>query len=205
MLDGLTEKESEMSYNDSEGHKTLEISDIETQKTAFFGVLINRIKNFFSVVKEDVNYKESIHSLEMVYFTAQESDTKGFYINSHKVSNGEYQRFVFENNYPKPPHWVDGNIPEGLEDNPVVNVTFEDARKFAEWRGGRLPTTTELMQAAQSENLLSDVNDFINEWATDTTDNNSPKIIQGHLRESITSSYINESNAFTGFRCASDE
>ncbi len=36
-------------------------------------------------------------------------------------------------------HWIDGQIPSGKKDHPVVYVDLDDARAFAEWSGKRLP------------------------------------------------------------------
>ena len=66
-----------------------------------------------------------------------------FYIDSHEVTNREYLEFVVDANYAYPSHWVEGKIPAGMEDLPVVNVSYKDAEAYASWAGKRLPTELE--------------------------------------------------------------
>jgi sulfatase modifying factor 1 len=62
---------------------------------------------------------------------------------------------------PKTPWWVridgaywrnpegPGSTIEGREDHPVVHISWADARAFADWAGGRLPTEAEWEHAAR--------------------------------------------------------
>jgi formylglycine-generating enzyme required for sulfatase activity len=54
---------------------------------------------------------------------------------------------VVGNNFLK--HWINGKLPQGKEDHPVVYVDTGDARAYAEWAGKRLPTEYEWQLAAQ--------------------------------------------------------
>jgi len=79
-----------------------------------------------------------------------------FYIDRHPVTNAEFKAFLDATNY-RPEddenflaHWEDGQIPEGMEDHPVVFVSMEDAQAYAAWAGKRLPTEHEWQYAAQA-------------------------------------------------------
>ncbi|HUU30011.1 MAG TPA: SUMF1/EgtB/PvdO family nonheme iron enzyme [archaeon] len=74
-----------------------------------------------------------------------------FYIDIHEVTNRAYAYFVSATGYKPPPHWLKGAPPDGEEDHPVVNVSYEDAARFAAWCGKRLPTEVEWERAAMGE------------------------------------------------------
>jgi formylglycine-generating enzyme required for sulfatase activity len=51
--------------------------------------------------------------------------------------------------HPPPPHWIGGRAPRHEGDHPVACVTLDDARRYAAWRGVRLPTALEWESAAR--------------------------------------------------------
>jgi formylglycine-generating enzyme required for sulfatase activity len=58
----------------------------------------------------------------------------------------------------------------GREHFPINCVTFMQARRYCEWRGGRLPTRSEWEFAASSEHSLSGVRDLmgsLSEWTVE--------------------------------------
>ncbi|ONI74376.1 hypothetical protein BWI15_13775 [Kribbella sp. ALI-6-A] len=71
-----------------------------------------------------------------------------------EVTNAEYAAFLAASGY-QPlvanrflAHWVDGAPAPGTEDQPVTYVDLADARAYAQWAGGRLPTEDEWQVAA---------------------------------------------------------
>jgi len=74
---------------------------------------------------------------------AYKTYVKDFYIDTYEVTYAKYKKFVDATGRPAPRNWVDGKIPPGKEQHPVVYVTWYDANDYCKWAGGRLPTEVE--------------------------------------------------------------
>jgi len=74
-----------------------------------------------------------------------------YYMDLYEVTNAKYKLFVEATSHRLPDDWVKNNndIPEGMEDYPVVFVSWQDANDYCEWAGKRLPTEYEWEKAAR--------------------------------------------------------
>ncbi len=70
-----------------------------------------------------------------------------FYIDKYEVTNAQYQRFMEETGTPPPDFWTDAMLNQ--PDQPVVGVTWYQAKAYAEWAGKRLPSEAEWEKAAR--------------------------------------------------------
>lgn len=139
-----------------------------------------------------------------------------YYIDRRPVSNAEYQVFVAEKKRQHPSHWSDGKVPEGMEDKPVVNVSYDDAAAYAQWCGKRLPTELEWEFATQ-EHLFT-TSPALNEWVATSFVSDSSKTTpkaqtpyraEGDRSHMVASQHANDlilqqeknSNDHTTFRC----
>ncbi len=72
-----------------------------------------------------------------------------YWIGRTEVTNAQYLRFVSATGHNTPEHWANGRPLAGLENFPIDNVSWEDARAYCEWAGGRLPRELEWEKAAR--------------------------------------------------------
>lgn len=74
-----------------------------------------------------------------------------FEIDKYEVSNSDFGAFVQATGRTPPKHWNGRRPSPEIEKHPVVNVTYDDAAAYAQWRGKRLPTADEWEKAARGE------------------------------------------------------
>ncbi|WP_231336122.1 SUMF1/EgtB/PvdO family nonheme iron enzyme [Actinomadura graeca] len=87
-----------------------------------------------------------------VYFAGENSEPvylPAFYIDVFPTTNADYARFVTATDHKPPQHWENGQIPEGLENHPVVFVTWHDAQAYAQWSAKTLPSAQQWEKAAR--------------------------------------------------------
>lgn len=72
-----------------------------------------------------------------------------FYIDKYEVTNLQYLASLKDTGRKPPKDFVNGNVPPGKVDHPVVYVSWYDAKAYCEWAGKRLPTDIEWEKAAR--------------------------------------------------------
>jgi len=70
-----------------------------------------------------------------------------FYMDKYEVTNAQYKKFIDATGYKAPAFWNDSRF--NAPNQPVVGVSWYDAKAYAEWAGKRLPTEAEWEKAAR--------------------------------------------------------
>lgn len=88
-----------------------------------------------------------------LYEPEHKVDLPAYQISVFEVTNGEFAKFQIESDYLAEGNWQAGFSPT-RGDFPVANVTWDDAKAYCEWIGGRLPTEAEWEKAARGPDGL---------------------------------------------------
>ncbi len=74
-----------------------------------------------------------------------------FWIDQYEVSNAQYARFIAATGHRSPAYWNGPTPPEGMGEDPVTDVAYDDAEAFARWAGKQLPTEDQWVRAFRGD------------------------------------------------------
>ena len=129
------------------------------------------------------------------------SQLMGFYIDKHAVTNQQYAEFIRVTHRAAPHGWDQGRVPAGWSNQPVVNVSYDDAAAYAAWAGKRLPRDSEYERAMRKFPSLR-LGAPIREWTS--TVSNPNQIPERIYRYGGTPALPSQFDQQTGFRTALD-
>jgi formylglycine-generating enzyme required for sulfatase activity len=105
-----------------------------------------------------------------------------FYMDKYEVTNAQYKKFMDASGYKSPKNWDDPRF--NAPNQPVIGVSWNDAKAYADWAGKRLPTEAEWEKAARGglvgkkyplgDNLTHDEANYAKTGGKDTWENTAP-------------------------------
>ena len=108
---------------------------VQWQEKQHFAEESYRLQSSLSIYL--LEYKEPPHT---VFLDA-------FYMDRYEVTNALYKKFVDATGHKAPGYWND--FKNNAPDHPVVSVSWNDAKAYADWAGKRLPTEAQWKKAAR--------------------------------------------------------
>lgn len=123
-------------------------------RSRYEGMVLIPGGQFYVSVSDQIASKHHRNMLPTAHQPSIVIEIPAFYVDRHEVTNAEYDAFTNATGYPPPVHWINGVIPTGSENQPVVNVSYMDASLYAEWAGKRLPNEIEWQRASEEATTL---------------------------------------------------
>jgi formylglycine-generating enzyme required for sulfatase activity len=93
------------------------------------------------------------------YNEGKNYEVQAFLMDKFPVTNIQFKAFLDKSGYkPADPvnflkHWKSGKLQKAQEQQPVIYVSYEDAKAYAKWAGKRLPNEIEWQYAGQTTDL----------------------------------------------------
>lgn len=72
-----------------------------------------------------------------------------FFVDLNEVTRQQYLEFISKTGHAAPANWAGKVFPGGAGQQPITDVTWDDAKAYAKWAGKRLPTEEEWEFAAR--------------------------------------------------------
>lgn len=82
---------------------------------------------------------------------ARQVELPEYRISRVPVTNAQYAFYVKDTNANPPEHWRGGEVPSGLDNHPVVNVSWFDALEYCKWLSEKVQQTVTLPNDAEWE------------------------------------------------------
>jgi formylglycine-generating enzyme required for sulfatase activity len=124
-----------------------------------------------------------------------------------EVTNGEYSKFLVATGQAAPENWLNGRVPNGKENDPVVLINFHEAAAYCRFVGRRLPTVDEWQSTCHAGKLKK--RGDIWEWTSTDVDmgGQTYKALCGPANTcECTHRYLpGWKNEVKGFRCVKDQ